>query len=159
MNRGFEKISQEQWNKDCKNGYQKYYDNVIIPQRKTSHSAGYDFFSPFDFTLGAGEDIKVPTGIKSYMEEDEFLSIYPRSSLAFKYYLRLANNVAVIDCDYYNNKDNDGHIFIKIKNEGLSEINITMGMSFAQGIFQKYYLIDGDNYNGDQRIGGIGSTT
>ena len=41
----------------------------------------------------------------------EFLGIYIRSSLGFKYNIRMCNQVGIIDADYYNNKDNEGHIF------------------------------------------------
>ena len=105
---------------------------MFIPKRSTSRSAGYDFFSPFYFELLPGESIKIPTGIKAYMMKDEVLHIYPRSGLGFKYFLRPANLVAIIDSDYYNNEDTEGHIWVKVRNEGDTTVEIKKGMAFCQ---------------------------
>ena len=88
---------------------------------------------------------------------NEYLAILVRSSMGFKYNIRLCNQVGVIDYDYYNNTDNEGHIFIKIQNEGNEPLNIDKGDRFAQGIFTKYLLTDDDIASGD-RTGGLGST-
>lgn len=152
--RGFEKVSRERWFKDSTSGM---WNEIILPKRATSHSAGYDIFSPIDFVLLENDEIKFPTGWKVYMEEDEVLLIYPRSSLGFKY-LRLANDVGVIDHDYYNNSSNEGHCWIKLRNEGHKNIEIKRGEAIAQAIFTKYLLADNDDYSGDIRKGGIGST-
>ena len=153
--RGFEYISEEQWESDCPNTDRP---TIIRPKRSTSKSAGYDFFSPVSFELKPGESVKIPTGIKAYMMQDEVLHIYPRSSLGFKYFVRLANSTAIIDCDYFNNENNEGHIWVKIRNEGDNTLVIKKGDAFCQGIFQKYLLADGDDYSGNLRVGGIGST-
>lgn len=132
------------------------YDDIKLPKRATKFSAGYDFYSPFDFILKPSETIKIPTGIRCKMDNNIVLLIYPRSSLGFKYRMMLENTVGVIDCDYFN-ADNQGHIFIKFTNHGNKTINIKKGEAFAQGILTKYYLtIDDDASN--ERKGGIGST-
>ncbi len=64
-------------------------------------SAGYDFFSPVDFTLKPGETIKIPTGIRVFIEEDWVLNIFPRSGLGFKFRLQMNNTVGIIDSDYF----------------------------------------------------------
>lgn len=162
--RGFEKISREQWDKD----YYPHaipqvktflvYDEVSLPKRATSRSAGYDVFSPFGFILEPNESIKIPTGFKAYMMDDEKLVFHPRSGLGFKYFVRLANTTGVGDSDYYDNKGNEGHYWVKIRNEGDKEVSIAVGDAVAQCIFEKYLLADGDDYKGDTRIGGFGST-
>ena len=91
------------------------------------------------------------------MQEDEYISIYPRSSMGFKYFMRLANTVAVGDSDYYNNSDNEGHYWIYIRNEGKENMIIEEGQAFAQCIFHKYLTVD-DDYSNLERTGGIGST-
>ena len=91
------------------------------------------------------------------MNEDEFLAIFVRSSMGFKYNIRLCNQVGIVDSDYYNNPDNEGHIFIKIQNEGNEPLNMDKGDRFAQGIFTKYLLTDDDLSTGE-RSGGFGST-
>lgn len=92
------------------------YDGIRLPRRATAGSAGYDFFSPVDFELKPGETLKMPTGIRAWIEPDWVLKIYPRSGLGFKYRLQLNNTVGIIDSDYYYS-DNEGHIFIKITND------------------------------------------
>ena len=81
--RKFEKISIEQYEKDLKEKCE--YSDITLPSRSTKHSAGYDFKSPIEFELKPGEIIKVPTGIKAAMNDDEFLAILVRSSMGFKY--------------------------------------------------------------------------
>jgi dUTP pyrophosphatase len=135
----------------------KIYGNLTLPQRATSYSAGYDFVSPIDFNLKPGEAIKLPTGIKVIMPHSEFLLILPRSGQGFKYFLRLANTSAVIDADYQYAK-NDGHIWIKIRNEGIDKmLEVKAGQAIAQGIFLDYKTVDGD-LTLVQRVGGFGST-
>ncbi len=153
--RRFEKISINEYEKVLKEKCD--YEDIKLPVRSTKNSAGYDFISPFSFTLNPGETIKVPSGIKVTMNADEFLAILVRSSMGFKYNVRLCNQVGIIDSDYYNNPDNEGHMFIALKNEGEKVFEVQKGDKYAQGIFQKYLLTDDDIATGD-RTGGFGST-
>ncbi|MCR5591683.1 MAG: dUTP diphosphatase [Lachnospiraceae bacterium] len=136
----------------------KVYDELQLPKRATSGSAGYDFYAPADITLTPGQTAKVPTGIRAKMDEDWVLMIFPRSGLGFKYRLQLNNTVGIIDSDYYNS-DNEGHIFIKITNdtnEGKT-VEIGKGSGFAQGIFLPYGITEDDDTDAE-RNGGFGST-
>ena len=163
----FEKVSLDQFVKDIqgcapglsKDGYEFMYNELKLPKRATTGSAGYDFFTPFSFQLKAGESIKIPTGIRVQLDIDKFLAIYPRSGLGFKYKLQLWNGVAIIDADYYNS-DNEGHIFIKLYNDSPEGkiLFVEQGEAFAQGIIQQYFLTEDDNADG-VRNGGFGSTT
>lgn len=158
--RGFEKISFEQFQssfKEYKN-IKKIYNDLKTPKRSTFNSAGYDFFAPFDFILKPGDITKIPTGIKTYMKNDEFLAIIDRSSVGFKLNIRLCNQVGIIDADYYNNENNEGNIFIAFQNEGKKIWEVKKGDKIAQGIFLKYLLIDNDEPIGQRRVNGIGST-
>lgn len=155
----FEKVSFNEFQKAYDVSYnEKVYENIKLPHRATKGSAGYDFYAPFDFELKPGETIKIPTGIRSKMETNYVLMIFPRSSLGFKYRLQLNNTVGIIDSDYYNS-DNEGHIFIKITNNTLDgkTIELKCGDAFAQGIFNKYYLAK-ENKVHTKRNGGFGST-
>lgn len=154
--RGFEFISKEQMKEDFEPDM-----NVVLekPRRSTKKSAGYDVFAPFDIHLKPDEDIEIPTGLRAYMQDGEVLVAVPRSGLGFKYYMRLANTLGIIDSDYYYS-DNEGHIKIKIRNEGDKDLYIKQGKAFCQMIFMPFLLADGDNFeNGDVRNGGFGSTT
>lgn len=172
----FEKISYLQFKKDWINAFSsKYYDwdeevledhirsiydSIKLPERATSGSAGYDFFSPLNIKLKQNETIKVPTGIKCYMEEGWVLQLYPRSSFGFKYGLRLSNTVGIVDEDYYNNDNNEGHIFVKLINDSTmyQSIPIKSGEAFCQGILLPFGITYGDDVC-EVRSGGIGSTS
>ena len=155
--RGFEKISFKQFKKDILDD-NKVYEEYTLPKRNTKYSAGYDFSVVSDYIVKPGEIVKIPTGIKSYMGEDEVLFIIIRSSLGFKYNARLCNQVGVIDKDYYNNENNEGHIWIALKNEGDQDIVLNKGDHFAQGIFIKYLTVDDEEEIKSTRTGGFGST-
>jgi dUTP pyrophosphatase len=135
------------------------YDQIKLPRRATAGSAGYDFFAPVDIILNPGETIKIPTGIRVWMEPEWVLKCYPRSGLGFKFRLQLNNTVGIIDSDYYNS-DNEGHIFAKLTNDSNEEktVQIKAGEGFMQGIFVEYGITVDDSVT-DVRNGGFGSTT
>jgi len=135
------------------------YEHIKIPQRATKLSAGYDYYSPFDFTLQPGEDINIKTGLKAYMQPGEVLLAFPRSGLGFKYYCRMANTIGVVDADYYDNPENEGEIGLELRNEGDKPMTIKAGQGIAQFIFMNFLLADEDNFQtGADRAGGFGST-
>lgn len=150
----FEKVSLEEYLKA--NDNIDTYNNIKLPKRATLYSAGYDFYSPIDFTLKPGETIKVPTGIRCKMIDSYVLMIFPRSSLGFKYRLQLDNTVGIIDADYYNAL-NEGHIFIKMTNNSEKTLEVKEGEAFAQGIFLEYGITYDDEVS-ESRKGGFGST-
>ena len=138
----------------------KYRDcGLKLPSRGTANSAGYDLAAAANVCLDPGEMALVPTGLKAYMQSDEYLGIHIRSSLAIKHGLHLANSQGIIDSDYYDNPDNEGHILIAVVNGGTSRYQIETGMRIAQGIFGRYLLTDQDeSHEKETRSGGIGST-
>ena len=99
----------------------------------------------------------VPTGIKAYMQTDEFLQLANRSSNPLKRFLLLANGVGVIDADYYNNPDNEGHIMFQFVNFGVTDVTIKKGERIGQGIFLPFLKADQDETMGT-RTGGFGSS-
>lgn len=132
--RGFEKIS-------C------VKTDIPLPERKTEFSAGYDIavIHPIVFELlkqGVSieeawafvsqgnpsvivwkkeneHSIVLPTGIKAYMQPNEYLSMAVRSSAGIKIGIRQANPTSIIDADYYNNAENEGHIKFAIHNSNI----------------------------------------
>mgnify|MGYP000893148953 CR=1 FL=1 len=122
----------------------------LMPKRATSTSAGYDFVAPEDITIPTFGSARVNTHVKAHMLPDEVLKIYPRSSLAIKRGITLANGVAIIDSDFEN------EIVLSIVNTGAKSVMIKKGERIAQGIFQKF-LTCGDEPS-NIRAGGIGST-
>ena len=163
----FEKVSYNQFLKDFKDTFNNYsdeeikaiYENIKLPKRATIGSAGYDVFSPIDFSLKPNETIKIPTGIRVKMECGWVLLNFPRSGLGFKYRLQLNNTVGIIDSDYYN-ADNEGHIFTKITNASNENktVEVKAGQGFSQGIFMRFGITEDDEVS-ENRTGGFGSTT
>ena len=136
--------------------------NINLPVRKTAQSAGYDVECAEDVIIpvfkSGMKPTLVKTGLKAYCASDEYFMLANRSSNPFKKGLVLANSVGIIDADYYNNPDNDGHFMYAYYNFFDKDLEIKKGETIGQVIFMKYLTIDDDNAVGD-RTGGFGSTT
>ncbi|WP_367342756.1 dUTP diphosphatase [Limosilactobacillus sp.] len=176
MKRGFEIVSS------------KKNDGLKLPQRQTKNAAGYDLAASEDFTLPSiwkGPFLKtlwalrhhqdlsdddyqeadkalkpylVPTGIKVYMQPDEFVLLANRSSAPLKRRLILPNGVGIIDADYYNNSANEGELFVQLINYGLRDYTIKKGERIGQAIFMPYLTADNETAPKAERTGGFGST-
>ncbi len=135
---------------------------IHMPVRKTKYSAGYDIEAAEDCVVPAFKAGQAPTliktGLKAYMPEDEYLMLCNRSSNPKKKGLVMANSVGIIDSDYYENPDNDGHFMFAFYNVKSEDVEIKKGECIGQAIFQKYGIIDDDNAEGE-RVGGFGSTS
>lgn len=147
--------------------------NINLPVRKTKNSCGYDFESAEDIEIEsiwklAYNALKsndktlikptlVPTGIKSYFNEDEVLILANRSSGPIKKGLVLSNSIGIIESDYYNNPSNEGHLMFSFYNFFPFKIHIKKGEVIGQGMFQKFLKTDDDNTT-TIRTGGFGST-
>ncbi len=145
-------------------------DKIILPKRATNSSAGYDFSAAKTITIPSIwklmtkkeenilASILVPTGIKAYMPQNEYLMLVNRSSNPLKNNLSLPNGIGIIDADYYNNENNEGEIFVQLINYGLEDYVVQKGDRIAQGIFTPYNTIDNEEVNLSKRTGGFGST-
>lgn len=168
----FEKVSYEQFEKDymkCfsidtfteedKEWLQSIYNNIKLPSRAHKGDAGADFFSPISFRLDPGTTIKIPTGIRCYLDEDKFLALFSRSSLGFRYRLWLDNLTGIVDYGYVYS-DNEGHIMAKLTNNSLDgkQVTIKEGMAFMQGIILPYFVAENDSNSEVKRNGGEGSS-
>lgn len=166
----FLKVSIDQFAEDWKNTFatDRFYDvglenivdvynNIKLPTRSTAGSAGYDFISPLHFCLEPEDDIVIPTGITVRITEPGWaLMLFPKSGLGFKYYTTLANTIGIVDQDYFYS-DNEGHIFLKIRNEGSRTMVVEVGDKIVQGVFLKFGITSDDNATAT-RNGGFGST-
>lgn len=134
---------------------------INLPVRKTKYSAGYDIEVAEEVIIPSFKNgmnpTLVKTGLKAYMQDDEVLMLYNRSSNPKKKGLILANSVGVIDKDYYGNQDNDGHIMFAFYNIKDENITLKKGEAIGQAVFQKYLVTDNDSAEGE-RTGGFGST-
>lgn len=135
-----------------------YRDRGIpLPQRRTAASAGYDIAAAEDVEVPPRGVALVPTGLKAYMPDGEFLALYIRSSLAVSRGLMLANGTAVIDADYADNPENEGHILIAVYNRTDQPVRVSRGERVAQAVFHTYGVTADDRPGGPRR-GGFGST-
>lgn len=146
--RGFEKI--------------KGYESVNLPIRKTKNSAGYDTEAAEDtiippFKPGIKPTL-VKTGIKAYCQDNEWIMVANRSSNPGKKHLILANGIGIVDADYYNNEDNEGHIMFAYFNMSDENVEIKKGEVIGQLVFMNYLTADDDKAN-EKRKGGFGSTS
>lgn len=149
-NRGFEIIKDE---------HRKHSDiEIQLPTRGDSRSAGYDFYSNETVVLQPKQSHLFWTDVKSYMLDDEVLSIHVRSSIGTKKDLMLKNTTGIIDSSYYENVSNDGNIGICLVNMGDKIQKIEKGERIAQGIFTKYLIADDDICLKLERTGGFGSS-
>lgn len=134
---------------------------INLPVRKTKYSAGYDVEAAEDTIIPSFKKGMKPTliktGIKSYMQENEYLMLANRSSNPGKKGLILANSVGIIDKDYYGNSDNDGHIMFAFYNIKDEDVEIKKGDCIGQAIFMPFLIADNDVAEGT-RTGGFGST-
>lgn len=139
-----------------KNEHRKNEGDIKLPTRATEHSAGYDFYSPVDITIPPHEMVMIWTDVKAHMYYDNALLLVVRSSMS-KQPVMLANNVGVVDSDYYNNDSNDGNIGFRLINMGDTPYEIKEGDRIGQGIFVKYGTVKDDTTK-TKRESGFGST-
>ena len=162
-------------------------EDIAMPVRKTVKAAGYDMVAAEDTLVppysALMEELKgevtddvytlddlaaitkkfkvkptlVPTGMKCKLDPGTYLELSVRSSCPLKYWLIMANSVGIIDGDYYNNSDNEGHIYFQMINLSPVPIIIKKGEAIGQGIIKPYLKVEGDNATG-LREGGFGST-
>ena len=134
--------------------------DIHLPVRKTAHSAGYGIEAAEDTTIPKFvpgiKPTLIPTGLKAYCQEDECYLLLNRSSGPKKGFL-MANSVGLIDSDYYENPDNDGHFYFSYFNCSDHDIEVKKGDIIGQVVFQKYLITDDDSAEG-VRTGGFGST-
>jgi len=145
LQRGFEIVPNE---------YRKYLDsNIVLPTRGDDRSAGYDFYSPESIIITPGEKITIWSDVCAYMQPDEVLMIYVRSSIGIKKGLVLANGTGIIDSSYYPH--NIGICLVNTTNEN---VELLKGDRIAQGVFMKYLIADNDEVLNKSRKGGFGSS-
>lgn len=138
-----------------------------LPTRGSAYAAGYDLRADVMSMSNGGTPIKniriprgatvvIPTGIAMEIPSGYFGAIYPRSGLATKQGLRLANCTAVIDEDYR------GEVKVALFNDSDSDRIIEHGDRIAQMVIQPYLSVEwtlADELEDTERgSGGFGST-
>ena len=129
-----------------------------IPTAGSDGAAGRDLYAdiPRVIKIRPGAVKLIPTGIAMEIPNGYFGAIYPRSGLAVKNGLRLANCTAIIDEDYR------GEIFVALINDSDEIQKIERGMRIAQIVIQKYefpeFMEEGELTNTVRGVNGLGST-
>ncbi|ADE29925.1 dUTP diphosphatase [Rickettsia prowazekii] len=105
-----------------------------LPEYATEHSAGMDLVAANEqsITIKVGSIQLIPTGIAIALPESFEAQIRPRSGLAVKHGITVANSPGTIDADYR------GEIKVLLINLGNKDFIIEKGMRIAQMIIAKY---------------------
>lgn len=148
-------------------------EDIILPpieyyiaKIRDAHDAPdyFGFMKPLDLPtvaeLTKNLKAKIPlvsTGMKCYLEPNQYLEISMRSSTPLKHWLILGNGVGIIDADYVDSPDGEGEIFFQVINLGPYAVELKRGDRIGQGIIKTYEKTDDDCTEGE-RVGGLGST-
>lgn len=139
--------------------FQKCRDSAAIPMRATPYSAGYDLCSASEkpIVIQPGEIRRIPIGIAAAPERTDIaMLVFPRSGLASKYGITLANAVGVIDADYR------GEIEVPLINLGKEDFTVTCGMRVAQLVVTPFltqeWMITDTLDETERGTGGFGSS-
>ena len=153
---------------------------ATMPTYAHETDAGMDIYSPSEYTIGPGETVIIPTGIKAAIPEGYALLIQPRSGQSAKTKLRVANTPGLIDSGYRDEIgvivenieppfkdidyefDDNGEIHIKSILHG-EAYTIAEGQRFAQMRLVRvpkanFVEVSSVNEIGEDRNGGFGST-
>ena len=136
----------------------KLKENAIIPTRGSDRAAGYDLYACLEneVTIGAGETVKIGTGLSIAVPEGYFGAIFARSGLAAKEGLRPANCVGVADSDYR------GEYIVALHNDSAISRVVTPGERIAQLVVMPYLSVEFEEVDSldvtERGAGGFGST-
>lgn len=130
--------------------------NATIPTKGSEYAAGMDLYAAENAVIESGATTMVSTEIAMEIPFGNFGAIFPRSGLATKQGLRLANSVAVIDADYR------GPVIVALHNDSNEPREIKIGDRIAQMVIIPYTEVSldvvdelSDTVRG---CGGFGST-
>ena len=136
----------------------KLKENAIIPTRGSDRAAGYDLYACLEteITIGAGETVKIGTGLSIAVPEGYSGAIFARSGLAAKEGLRPANCVGVADSDYR------GEYIVALHNDSSISRVVTPGERIAQLVVMPYLSVEFEEVDSldetERGAGGFGST-
>jgi dUTP pyrophosphatase len=103
-------------------------DDVPLPRYMSEHAAGMDLCAACDgdVTLAPGERALIPTGIHIAVPAGHEAQVRPRSGLALKSGVTVANAPGTVDADYR------GEVGVILVNLGREPFTVTRGMRIAQ---------------------------
>ena len=135
-----------------------HFDGLSLPSYATAGAAGMDVEAAVeaDMVLAPGRRAAVPTGLAMSIPAGFEIQVRPRSGLALKHGVTVANTPGTIDSDYR------GEVKIMLINLGKDDFTITRGMRIAQLVVAPVslaVLVVADTLETtDRGSGGFGST-
>ena len=116
--------------------YVKLSPTAQAPTQGSEYAAGYDLHADLEnqsyITLAPGEYRKISTGIAIALPDGTFGAVYPRSGMATKRGLVLANGTGIIDSDYR------GPLIVALKNTSDELQIVEHGERIAQMVVIPY---------------------
>ena len=108
--------------------FQKLRPDARLPYRATAESAGFDLAACMDgpVEIAPGETKMIHTGVAVVLPYSTAGMVYPRSGLAVKAGVSLANCVGVIDSDYR------GELMVPLYNHSGKPFTVCPGDRIAQ---------------------------
>ncbi len=138
--------------------FQRHADDVVLPDYATPGAAGMDIAAHLDkaVTLDPFARAAIATGFSMQLPSGYEAQIRPRSGLALKHGVTVANAPGTIDSDYR------GEVAVILINLSQQDFTITPGMRIAQMViapvthcrFEDTLQLD----MSDRGAGGFGST-
>ena len=138
--------------------FQRHADDVVLPDYATPGAAGMDIAAHLDtaVTLAPFARSAIATGFSMQLPSGYEAQIRPRSGLALKHGVTVANAPGTIDSDYR------GEVAVILINLSQQDFTITPGMRIAQMViapvthcrFEDTLQLD----MSDRGAGGFGST-
>ena len=132
--------------------------DLALPSYATSGAAGLDLAAAIDQPIYLKPNMRqaIPTGFAMALPAGYEAQIRPRSGLALKYGITVANAPGTIDSDYR------GEIAVILVNNGTDDFTITHGMRIAQMVIAAVTImtpVEADDLDDTARAaGGFGST-
>ena len=133
-------------------------EGLALPAYATAGAAGMDLLAAVAETvaLAPGERRLIPTGLAVALPPGHELQIRPRSGLALRHGITLANSPGTIDEDYR------GELQVIVVNLGAEPFAIERGMRIAQAVLSPVLRAAWDEVDGlddtARSSGGFGST-
>jgi dUTP pyrophosphatase len=159
---------------------ERLYDDVILPSRATSGSAGYDVraylkgrsvrhsdgvtqgewrateeIGEWGVTLAPSEMALIPLGFRTRLPVGIEAQVRPRSGQAFKHALTIPNAPGTVDADYAE------EWMVIVRNDAPVARRIVHGERIAQVVFARHVVLElreGMVQRSTERAGGFGST-
>lgn len=112
----------------------KITENAFAPTKGSTHAAGLDLYSAYDYLIRKRSNIVAFTDLSVHIPDGCYGRVAPRSGLAVKHAIDVG--AGVIDRDYR------GNVGVILFNHADKDFKIRRGDRVAQLILEKYVQVD-----------------